>query len=77
MVQCVLIIPIQTVNDFIRSSFDIILEADEFNFNTNTGKLILCIPYHYNDPTSIECEKSIEHITANKLWIDVRIHFSK
>lgn len=51
------------------------MEADELNLNTNTGKLILCIPYHYDDPISKECKKEIEYFTKNKLWIDVSIYF--
>lgn len=70
-------ISIQTVDDFIHGSFDIILEADELNLSTANTKLILCIPYHYDDPVSKECKKAIKQIIDNKIWIEVRINFSK
>lgn len=53
------------------------MEADELNLDTNTGKLILCFPYHYDDPISKECKETIEQIIENKLWIDVSKHFTK
>lgn len=62
------------MSDFIHGSFDIIMEADILNLNTNTDKLFLSSPYHYDDPIANNCKKTIEQIVENQLRIDVSIY---
>lgn len=50
---------------------DIIMEADEYNFEISTEKLILCIPYHYNDQLSKSCTKLIKQVVENQLSVNV------
>lgn len=47
-------------------SLDVIMEADRLNFSTENGKLIVCTPYHYDDPISKECTKEIKEIIENQ-----------
>jgi len=49
------------------------MEADKLNFETVSEKLILCNPYHYDDPISKECIKSIKEILESQLSTKVRI----
>lgn len=52
---------------------DVITETDKLNMETVGGKFILCNPYHYDDPISKECTKSIKEILESRLSTNVRI----
>lgn len=63
----------QTVEEFVRDSMDVITEADRLNVDGATGKLIICTPYHYDDPISKLCTALIKQTVDNELSIDVSI----
>lgn len=52
---------------------DVITETDKLNLETVSGKFIFCNPYHYDDPISRECTKSIKNILENQLSTNVRM----
>lgn len=58
-------------------SLDIIMEADKFNFSTENGKLVVCTPYHYDDPISKACTKEIKQIIENQSTVYVSLFMFK
>lgn len=50
---------------------DVIMEADKLGLDTTSRKLILCIPYHYNDSISKECAKTLKAIIENQKTTNV------
>lgn len=54
---------------------DIIMENDKLDFGMESGKLILCTPYHYDDNVSKTCTKTIKQIVENQYSTNVRLFF--
>lgn len=48
------------------------MEADKLNFDTS-GKIILSIPYHYDDPIVKSCTQEIKQIIENQCFKNVSV----